>query len=89
VSHPGCRRFKLRSGPPEPHHHADPPLASARQPAAAGPASRVDYDFHRGDAYSHYGVDPFLLVREQGRWRIACITYSVVPGGDASPFGGV
>ncbi len=35
------RRFKLRSGPPEPHHHADPPLASARQPAAARPASRA------------------------------------------------
>ena len=51
--------------------------------------AQVDYDFHRGDAYSHYGVDQFLLVREQGRWRIACITYSVVPGGDASPFGGV
>jgi hypothetical protein len=37
----GCRRFKLRSGPPEPYHHDDPPLVSARQPAAAGPASRA------------------------------------------------
>ena len=36
-----CRRYKLRPGPPEPHHHDDSPLVSARQPAAARPASRA------------------------------------------------
>lgn len=51
--------------------------------------AQMDYDFHRGDAYSHYGVDQLLLVREQGRWRVACITYSVVRGDAQSPFGGL
>lgn len=51
--------------------------------------AQMDYDFHRGDAYSHCGVDQFLLVREQGRWRVACITYSVVRGAEQSPFGGL
>ena len=51
--------------------------------------AQMDYDFHRGEAYSHYGVDQFVLVREQGRWRVASITYSVVRGDDKSPFGGL
>ena len=51
--------------------------------------AQMDYDFHRGETYSHYGVDQFLLVREQGRWRVASITYSVVRGDDKSPFGGL
>ena len=38
-----CRRYKLRSGLPDPHHHDDSPLASDRQPAAARPASRSPF----------------------------------------------
>ena len=37
----GCRRFKLRSGPPEPHHHHDRRPGRACQRAAARPASRA------------------------------------------------
>ena len=51
--------------------------------------AQLDYDFHRGEAFSHHGVDQFLLVREQGRWRVASIAYSVVRGGAQSPFGGL
>jgi ketosteroid isomerase-like protein len=51
--------------------------------------AQMDYDFHRGAAFSHHGVDQFLLVREQGRWRVASIVYSVVRGDAASPFGGL
>ena len=37
----GCRRFKLRSGPPEPHRHHDRRPGRACQRAAARPASRA------------------------------------------------
>ena len=30
----------------------------------------VDYEFYRGTTRNHCGVDHFLLVREQGTWRI-------------------
>ncbi len=51
--------------------------------------AKMDYDFHRGDAFSHHGAEFFILAREQGAWRVASITYSVVRGGDRSPFGGL
>ena len=51
--------------------------------------AQMDYDFHRGGAFSHHGVDQFLLVRDGGRWRVASIAYSVVRGGGQSPFGGL
>lgn len=30
----------------------------------------TEYGFYAGDRFSHCGVDAFLLVKEQGKWRI-------------------
>ncbi len=35
------------------------------------------YDFHRGDQFSHCGIDAAQLVRTTGGWKIAQITYTV------------
>lgn len=35
------------------------------------------YDFHLDGKFSHCGIDSFSLVRQDGRWRIAGISYSV------------
>ena len=35
------------------------------------------YDFHRGGAFSHCGVDAFHFVRFEGTWRVATITYTI------------
>jgi hypothetical protein len=35
------------------------------------------YDLYRDGAWSHCGFDAFHLVREEGRWRVAAITYTV------------
>lgn len=46
------------------------------------------YDFHVNGTFSHCGVDAFSLVRGEGRWRIAAITYTVERQGCApSPLG--
>lgn len=34
------------------------------------------YDFHRGEQFSHCGVDAFHLVRTEGGWRIASLSYT-------------
>ncbi|HEX2202738.1 MAG TPA: nuclear transport factor 2 family protein [Longimicrobium sp.] len=34
------------------------------------------YDFHFGGEFSHCGVDTFQLVRVDGRWRIAALSYT-------------
>jgi hypothetical protein len=44
------------------------------------------YDFHRGETFSHCGVDAFSLVRGASGWRIVDIIYTVEPKGcEASP----
>lgn len=46
------------------------------------------YDFHRGGAFSHCGIDAFMLVRDRGRWRVSSITYTIeTTGCKASPLG--
>lgn len=35
------------------------------------------YDFHRGAEFSHCGVDAFQLVRVDGAWRIAALSYTI------------
>lgn len=35
------------------------------------------YDFHLGSRFSHCGVDAFQLVRRDGAWRIAALSYTV------------
>jgi hypothetical protein len=35
------------------------------------------YDFHIGSEFSHCGYDAFHLVRQNGRWLISAITYTV------------
>jgi hypothetical protein len=35
------------------------------------------YDFHRGAEFSHCGVDTFQLVRVDGAWRIAALSYTI------------
>ena len=47
------------------------------------------YDFYRGGAFSHCGIDVFNLVRDgAGDWRVLSITYTVHPEGCApSPLG--
>ena len=51
--------------------------------------AQMDYDFHRGETFSHHGVDQLLLVRDPSGWRVASIVYSVVRGAEQSPFGGL
>ncbi|MCZ6507259.1 MAG: DUF4440 domain-containing protein [Acidobacteria bacterium] len=38
---------------------------------------RMPYEFHRGDVYSHCGVNFFHLVRGAEGWRMVAIVYSV------------
>jgi hypothetical protein len=46
------------------------------------------YDFHRGQEFSHCGVDVFNLIRTNEGWKIAGIMYTVEPTGCApSPLG--
>jgi hypothetical protein len=35
------------------------------------------YDFHRGAQFSHCGTDAFQLLRTDGGWRIAILSYTV------------
>lgn len=35
------------------------------------------YDFHRGAQFSHCGTDAFQLVRTEGGWRIAILSYTI------------
>ena len=35
------------------------------------------YDFRIGERFSHCGHDAFHLVRQDGRWRISAIAYTV------------
>lgn len=35
------------------------------------------YDFHVGERFSHCGYDAFHLLRQDGIWRIAALTYTV------------
>lgn len=35
------------------------------------------YDFHRGAQFSHCGTDAFQLVRADGGWRIAILSYTI------------
>lgn len=46
----------------------------------SGPLADVwaPYDFHFGEQFSHCGVDAFHLVKVEGSWRIAQISYTVV-----------
>lgn len=46
------------------------------------------YDFHRGDEFSHCGMEAFTLVRTPDGWRITGATYTVEPTGcPPSPLG--
>ncbi len=46
------------------------------------------YDFHRGQEFSHCGVDVFNLIRTNEGWKISGIMYTVEPKGCApSPLG--
>lgn len=46
----------------------------------SGPLAAIwtPYDFHFGEQLSHCGVDAFHLVKVEGAWRIAQISYTVV-----------
>lgn len=55
-----------------------------------GPIAQLwaPYDFWVDGEFSHCGVDSFTLVRAEGRWRIANMTYTVEREGCApSPLG--
>ena len=43
------------------------------------------YDFHRGDQFSHCGVDLISLVKTAEGWKISGLTYTVETAGCASP----
>lgn len=43
------------------------------------------YEFHLGDRFSHCGTDAFHLVRAEGRWRFASLTYTVQPDSCPTP----
>ena len=47
----------------------------------------TEYDFHCDGEFSHCGIDAFHLARVGGDWRIAMITYNVVPEKCFSPLG--
>lgn len=38
---------------------------------------RAPYDFQLGRRFSHCGVDAFQLVRQDGAWRIAALSYTM------------
>lgn len=37
----------------------------------------MPYDLYLGDKWSHCGVDVFLLMKREGRWRVAALTYTI------------
>lgn len=37
----------------------------------------MPYDLYLGDKWSHCGVDVFLLMKSEGRWRVAALIYTV------------
>jgi hypothetical protein len=43
------------------------------------------YDFHRGDTFSHCGVDSVSLVKTAEGWKIAGLTYTVETTGCTPP----
>jgi hypothetical protein len=45
----------------------------------SGPLAEVwtYYDFHIGDKLSHCGHDAIQLVKEEGRWKILGVTYTI------------
>lgn len=43
------------------------------------------YDFHRGETFSHCGVDSISLVKTGEGWKIAGLTYTVETTGCAPP----
>ncbi len=46
------------------------------------------YDFHLNGEFSHCGIDVFTLLRGDGGWQVASITYNVVRDGcPPSPLG--
>lgn len=46
------------------------------------------YDFHRAGKFSHCGTDQVTLVRQDGRWKIASLAYTVKRTGcEPSPLG--
>jgi uncharacterized protein YecT (DUF1311 family) len=46
---------------------------------------RAPYDFHRGERFSHCGVDAFQFVREGGVWKLIAITFTVRTEGCEPP----
>jgi hypothetical protein len=55
-----------------------------------GPIAAVwaPYDFHRGGAFSHCGIDAFHLAKAEGQWRITSVIYTVQREGcPPSPLG--
>ena len=37
----------------------------------------MPYDLYVGDKWSHCGVDAFTLMKDQGHWRVAALTYTI------------
>lgn len=42
------------------------------------------YDFHRGGKFTHCGIDAVSLLKVDGEWKIASITYTVIQEGCVS-----
>ena len=56
----------------------------------SGPLAQVwaPYDFHVNAAFSHCGVDSFILFKTTMSWQVASISYTVKPHGcTPSPLG--
>ena len=51
----------------DPVVHIDGPIASVWTP----------YDFYRGGEFSHCGIDAVQLVRDEGKWRVVIVTYTI------------
>ncbi|HAJ75695.1 MAG: DUF4440 domain-containing protein [Gammaproteobacteria bacterium] len=46
------------------------------------------YDFHVEGEFSHCGIDSFQLVKQQGRWLLSNLSWTIEPSGCAeSPLG--
>lgn len=37
----------------------------------------MPYDLYIGDVWSHCGVDTFTLMKNEGRWRVAALIYTI------------
>jgi hypothetical protein len=37
----------------------------------------MPYDLYTGDKWSHCGVDAFTLMKNEGRWRVASLIYTI------------